>query len=231
MFKKMLSFIIFFTSFQSHAIAVSSLFESADPDTHSADVIIANNDGKDMFINLEMAKVEYIDGKKVVTKVSRESLKDWTFSISPSQLILKDGEKKAIRLHNNCEKYNCKLDKDQVYAVDVTPVPYTDGKISAVAVSFGYRVYFMDPATDVKLKYDIKRVNDKEFKFSNQSNTMLNAVINTCSKNFSDDCIYQYKLLSGSEKTFSLPEEVINKSSIILNIINSNEVINEQVSI
>ncbi|MFH0257971.1 pilus assembly protein [Vibrio rumoiensis] len=229
---KLLSVLLFILfSVNANAIAVSSLFEAADPDTHSAEIVIENNDGKDMFINLEMAKVEYVDGKKVVTKLSKDNLQDWTFSISPSQLVLSPGEKKTIRMINKCLPDKCEYNSDQVYAVDITPVPYSEGKVSSVAVAFGYRVYFMDPAKKPNLNYSIKRLNDNKFKFSNHSNTMLNAVLNVCSKEFSSDCIYQYKLLSGATKEFKLPEKVRNKAHIKFNVINANEEVNEEVSI
>ncbi|HIF9096597.1 TPA: pilus assembly protein [Photobacterium damselae] len=215
----------------SHAIAISSLFEAADPKTHSADVIIENNDGKDMFINIEMAKVDYIDGKKVVTKVDKDNFKDWTFSVNPTQIVLKPNERKTIRLHNKCADKECKLKKDKVYAVDVTPVPYVNGKASAVAVAFGYRVYFMDPATQVDLKYKIKRVSKDQIMFVNNSNTMLRAIFNACTTEYNSDCIYDYRVLSGSTKKFKLPETLINKKVLKVNIINANEEINESISI
>ncbi|MEF1301181.1 pilus assembly protein, partial [Vibrio owensii] len=58
----------------------------------------------------------------------------------------------------------------------------------------------------------------------------LNAVINTCEKGFSSNCIYQYKLLAGSEKVFKLPESHVGKKNINITVINANESINEQVS-
>lgn len=222
-------FILF--SVNANAIAVSSLFEAADPKTHSAEVIIENNDGKDMFVNLEMVKVDYVDGKKIVTKLNKENVKNWSFSITPSQLVLSPGEKKSIRMLNKCQANKCNDDKDQVYAVDITPVPYSDGKVSAVAVAFGYRVYFMDPVKNVNLDYKIKRVNGKRFEFINNSNTMLNAVLNVCSKEFTKDCIYQYKLLSGSKKVFDLPAIVSEKKKVKFNVINANETVNEEVSL
>ncbi|HIF9084883.1 TPA: pilus assembly protein [Photobacterium damselae] len=233
MFKKKLLVMATVLSYShcSNAIAISSLFEAADPKTHSADVIVENNDGKDMFINIEMAKVEYIDGKKVVTKVDRKNFKDWTFSVNPTQLVLKPNERRTIRLHNKCEDKKCNLKKDQVYAVDVTPVPYIDGKASAVAVAFGYRVYFMDPATEVNLKYKIKRLSKDKIMFANNSNTMLRAIFNTCTTEYNSDCIYDYRVLSGSTKKFKLPKALINKKSIKVNIINANEEINESISI
>jgi len=218
-------------SFFVHAVAVSSLFEVAN-DKHFADFSIANNDGKDMFINLEIAKVTYENGEKVVTKVNKDNLASWTFSVNPSQIILKEGETRTIRMRNDCAKQSCEFNEDQVYIVDVNPYPYVkEGEGSSVAVAFGYRIYFMDPASKVKLDYQLTRVNEQEFKFSNNSNTMLNAVLNTCKKGFSSDCIYQYKLLAGAEKIFKLPAEYAEKETITFRVINANESINEKVSI
>ncbi|WP_394126320.1 pilus assembly protein [Vibrio hepatarius] len=229
MYKKILILGLVIFSPLANSIAVSSLLEAADPDTRSAEITIANNDGKDMFVNFQMSKVEYIDGKKVVTKVSKDNISDWTFSISPSQMILRPGEQRVLRMINNCYKHECNNEIDETYAVDITPVPYIDGKASSVSVAFGYRVYFIDPASNVKLDYKIYRKDKKNFQFTNNSNTMLNAVINYCKYDFKTECIYQNRLLPGSSKTFSLPPEAWEKKSIKANIINANEEINEQV--
>ncbi|MGR5366457.1 pilus assembly protein [Photobacterium damselae] len=226
----MVAFISLYSTY-TNAIAVSSLFEAADAKTHSADIIIENNDGKDMFINIEMSKVDYIDGKKIVTKVDRNNIKNWTFSVNPTQLVLKPNERKTIRLHNKCSNKECKLKKDKVYAVDITPVPYVEGKVSAVAVAFGYRVYFMDPATEVNLKYKIKRLSKDKFVLTNHSNTMLRAIMNACSSEYNSDCIFDYRVLAGASKEFYIPKKLRNKSSLKVNIINANEEINESVSI
>lgn len=231
MFKKLVVLNgLLFTSFFANAIAVSSLLETADPDTHSAEVTLVNNDGKDMFINLQMAKVEYVDGKKVVTKVNRDNISDWSFSISPSQMILRPGERKTLRMLNSCGGEKCAKNKDETYAVDITPVPYVEGKATSVAVAFGYRVYFIDAASEVKLDYSITREDKKHFKFVNNSNTMLNAVLNYCSKEFRDDCIFQNRILPGSTKVFPLPEEAWGDKTISATIINADEEVNEKVS-
>ncbi len=127
MFKYIIYTLAAFYSCQSMAIAVSSLFEVADKDTHIADIKVENNDKQDMFINMEMLKVRYVDGKKVVEKLNRENLTNWDFSVSPSQMILKPGERKTVRMMNHC-KDKCDFKEDQVYALDITPVPYYEGK-------------------------------------------------------------------------------------------------------
>jgi len=233
MYKKFLFGLILGYAINSpaNAIAVSSLFEAADPETGSAEVVIENNDGKDMFVNLSMVKIEYKDGNKIVTTLNKGNFADWTFSVSPTQMILADGEKRTIRMKNLCDGQKCALQRDEVYAVDITPVPYSDGKVSSVSVAFGYRVYFMDPASKVQLDYEIERVGKTKFRFINKSNTMLNAVLNTCDKEFSSDCIFQYKLMSGANRVFKLPKKITNKPSITMNIINANEEINHEVHI
>lgn len=214
------------------AIAVSSLFEVADSETHIADIQVENNDQQDMFINMELLKVHYVDGKKVVEKLSRENLDDWTFSVSPSQMILKPGERKTIRMMNHCLE-NCNFSEDQIYAVDITPVPYYEGEKSAVAVAFGYRTYFLDPIDieHVNLNYELKRTGKGTFIFKNRSNTMLNAVLNTCKRKYSANCIFEHRLLPNSEREFSFPNGSDDGSKQTFSVINGNEEINEQVTL
>lgn len=232
MFKYVFCFLAVLFSCQSMAVAVSSLFEVADKDTHLADIKVENNDSQDMFINMEMLKVRYVDGKKVIEKLSRENLKDWAFSVSPSQMILKPGERKTVRMMNRC-KDDCDFKEDQVYAVDITPVPYYEGKKSAVAVAFGYRTYFLDPVKvdNVKLDYNLTRIGKGKFLFKNHSNTMLNAVLNTCTREYSSNCIFEHRLLPNAEREFPIPKGSDDGRKLTFSIINANEEINEQVTL
>lgn len=231
MFKIIIATMILVFSYQSQAIAISSLFEVADAETHLADVQIINNDGRDMFINLEMSKVRYVDGKKVVEKLNKENVNDWNFRVSPSQLILKPGERRTVRMSNDCKKDECAFTEDQVYALDVTPVPYSEGEKQVIAMAFGYRVYFLDPVTEPKIDYNLKRVSENKFYFENNSNTMLNAVLNLCTRDFTSECIYQYRLLPNSARELTLPTKVADKTQLEFNIINANEEVNETVTL
>lgn len=218
-------------STQSHALAVSSLFEVADQDTHMAEVEVINNDKQDMFINVEMSKVKYVDGKKTYEKLNKDNVISWDFNVSPSQLILKPGEKKKLRMKIKCED-GCDFHEDQVYAIDIKPVPYYQGKKSAVAVAFGYRVYFLDPVSkkNIKLKYKLKKKDNEHFIFENNSNTMLNAVINTCEREFVSNCIFEHRLLPNSKRVYSFPKSV-KDGNATFNVINANEEINEKVAL
>lgn len=232
MFKYLIFMISIFFSCQSLAVAVSSLFEVADKDNHVADIQVENNDKRDMFINMEMVRVHYVDGKKIVEQLNQNNLKDWTFSVSPSQIILKPGERKTIRMMNRCGD-NCDFKEDQVYAVDITPVPYIDGKKSAVSVAFGYRTYFLDPVRleNTKIDYDLKRISNDKFVFENNSNTMLNAVLNKCTRDYKSNCIFEHRLLPNSKKEFSLPKGSDDGSKQTFSVINANEEVNEQVTL
>lgn len=214
------------------AIAVSSLFEVADKDTHISEIQIENNDNQDMFVNMEMLKVHYSNGEKIVEKLNKNNIADWTFSVSPSQMILKPGERKSIRMMNHCEDA-CEFKEDQIYAVDITPVPYSDGKATVVAVAFGYRTYFLDPVAldKIKLDYDLKRISKDKFSFENRSNTMLNAVLNICTRDYSSDCIIEHRLLPNSKREFSLPKGHDDGSKQTFSVINANEEVNEQVNL
>ncbi|MFM2586634.1 fimbrial biogenesis chaperone [Vibrio campbellii] len=233
MYKKTFFLLAILFSEQSMAVAVSSLFEVADKGTHVADIQIANDDNQDMFINMEMVRVHYSnDGKKIVEQLNKSNVNDWTFSVSPSQMILKPGERKSVRMFNRC-KDACNFTKDQIYAVDITPVPYSEGKKTAVAVAFGYRTYFLDPVKleNVKIDYDLKRISKNKFSFENNSNTMLNAVLNTCTRDYTSDCIIEHRLLPNSKHEYFFPKGHDDGSKQTFSIINANEEVNEQVTL
>ncbi|GAM71209.1 hypothetical protein JCM19236_5857 [Vibrio sp. JCM 19236] len=198
----LLTTICIFTASNAHALAVSSIFEVAD-EQGSGELKMINNDGKDMFVRLTMSKVTYEKGIKKFTPLNRDNMNSWHLSITPPQLIMKDGERKAVGIKYTCEPKegdSCNLNEDQIYSIDIAPVPYSESKRDSAAIAFGYKLYFLVPAKKVNLKYSIKRVDAEHFVFSNNSNTMLNAVINTCTKKYSDSCILEYRLLPGVEK-------------------------------
>ncbi len=67
--------------------------------------------------------------------------------------------------------------------------------------------------------------------FKNNSNTMLNAVLNTCTREYKNDCIFEHRLLPNSEKEFSFPKGSDDGSKQSFSIINANEEINEKVTL
>ncbi len=218
--------------FDLHAMAISSIYEVADPLTNMAKIDLFNNDGKTMYVNLSMSKVSYENNKKKVTPLSKSSLPDWKLSVTPSKIIMRADERKSFRMHYLCNS-KCNLPFDEVYAVDVSPVPYNEfTNSSAVAMAFGFRVYFLIPATNPEINYKIKWKDKSKgvFSLENNSNTMTTAVLNVCTKEFSNDCIYQYRVLSGSKKEFTLPlDKVIHRKNgkIEMNMISPDEKYNE----
>ncbi|TCN88486.1 hypothetical protein EDB65_102273 [Vibrio crassostreae] len=218
----------------ANAIAVNKTFEVAD-ENGKGELKIANNDNKDMFIRFELSKVTYDDGKKILTPLNKDNMKDWNLYISPGQLIIKDKERRTVRINYVCDEESsidqCNRFEDQIYAIDVLPVPYSESMKSSVAISFGYKLYFMVPAKMVDFRYAIKRISKSEFLFENKSNTLLNAVINTCKKEFKNNCIYENRLLPGQSRKFSIPERLHEEKKINVTIINPNQEIKDYVSI
>ncbi|WP_341496478.1 pilus assembly protein [Photobacterium damselae subsp. damselae] len=207
-----------------NAIAISSLFEVADRNGHSSFELI-NNDEKDMYINLKMAKVDINNGKKELVKLDKNNLSSWEFTTTPSRTILRPGARKKIKLKYIC-KSDCEKNEDKLFFVDVAPVPYSESNKSSLAFAFGYRVYFLVPAKKVVGSYSINRTKSG-FSFKNDSNTMLTAVLNTCSKDFNSDCIYQYRVLSKQNKSFTFPDNFGKKDKINFTVINANEEFSE----
>ncbi len=218
----------------SYAIAVSSLFEVSDSNG-VGEVKVLNNDGKDMFIKMTMSEVEYVNGKKEVRPLSKDNLKDWKLLLTPPQIILKPEQQKTVKFHYLCdEKDNngeCITNKDHIYAIDMSPVPYSEGQQSSVAIAFGYRTYFLIPATKMNISYDLTRKGNDKFEFNNKSNTMLTVVLNTCKTKFKNECIYQYRVLPGSKKEFPFPKDLIDMENIEGTIINANEKYHKKISI
>lgn len=217
----------------ANALAVSNTFIVGEKNG-SGELQVINNDGKDMFVKFTMSKVVYENGNKKIIPLNEDTLENWNLTITPPQMVISDKERKSIALNYLCSpsgKNECNKEEDQFYAIKISPTPYSESGNDSAAIAFGYNLYYMIPAENVDLVYSIKRQNNREFYFENSSNTMLTAVFNTCKTKYSNNCIYQYRLISGTKGTFKLPEEVIDQKDIDVTIINANQVIRKYVSI
>ncbi|HIF9293507.1 TPA: hypothetical protein ACX6Q7_001407 [Photobacterium damselae] len=202
----------------SPMIAIDSLVKFADKN-HTAYISVINSGKSDAYLIANMNKIEIKDNKLIKNKLSIKNMKDWKLFLSPTKMILRAGEEKKIKVSYNC-KDNCKIDKDVIYQIPITPVPYTDKEgASSVSMAFGFSPYFIVPASKslVDYKYDIK---DGMLDIENKGNTYINAVISTCAKVQKNNCIYEYKILSGRKMKFKLPKDMISKGSALMTVVN-----------
>ncbi len=201
-------------------IAVDSLVKFADKKNHSAYISVVNANKSDAYLIANMTEVKVINNKLVKNALSINNMGEWKLFVSPSKMILRGNEEKKIKVKYECNSNNCTISHDLIYQIPITPVPYSDEDgASSVNMAFGFAPYFIIPATNQKVDYKY-RINNGYLDIKNTGNTYINAVISTCEKVQKNDCIYEYKILSGREMKFKLPKEMIAKKRALMTVVN-----------
>ncbi|MCG9778826.1 hypothetical protein [Photobacterium damselae] len=201
-------------------IAIDSLVKFANKKNHSTYFSVVNSGKNDAYLLTKMTKVDVVNNKLVKQKLSITNMNKWKLFVSPPKMILRGGEEKKIKVQYHCTGDECNTSKDIVYQIPITPVPYTEDKgPSSINMAFGFSPYFIIPAKDQKVNYDYKIKNGK-FHIKNTGNTYINAVISICEKIQKNDCIYEYKVLSGRDIEFKLPKKILEKKSGLLTVVN-----------
>ncbi|UKA11862.1 hypothetical protein [Photobacterium damselae] len=202
----------------SPAIAIDSLVKFADKN-NSAYISIINSGKTDAYISTKMAEIKVENNKLVKKLLNVKNMSNWKLFLNPSKLIIRAGEEKKIKVSYKCGS-KCNITKDLVYQIPITPVPYNDEKgVSSVSMAFGFSPYFIIPATKSQVDYDYTIKNNR-LNITNKGNTYINAVISVCQKEQKNDCIYEYKVLSGRNMDFKLPNEMIRKGSGLMTVVN-----------
>ncbi|MGX9459341.1 hypothetical protein ACWU37_20650 [Photobacterium damselae subsp. damselae] len=205
---------------QTPMIAVDSLVKFADKKNHSAYISIVNTSKFDAYLMTNMNEVKIINNKLVKKALTINNMGEWKLFVSPPKMILRGNEEKKLKIKYDCSSNNCNISHDIIYQIPITPVPYNDEDgASSVAMAFGFAPYFIIPATEQNVDYDYK-ISNGYLEINNTGNTYINAVISTCEKVQKNDCIYEYKVLSGRAMKFKLPKEMIAKQRALMTVVN-----------
>lgn len=198
----------------AQALSVDNLFLTKGQHKDGDFFTVTNDVDKPVYIKANIAKVEIKNNEVIEKEYDKGNISDWKLTLNPSVFILdpKESRRTLISLINPKEN----LSHDEVYSISYIPsTPKGLGlKGHAMALQIGFKVYYIVPAKDSLMDYDIK-FNKKSgvLKVKNNGNTYLSVEIDNCDKgslSVVNESICRASLitLAGRTKEFTLPQEL-----------------------
>ncbi|MGR5331054.1 hypothetical protein [Photobacterium damselae] len=220
--QKTLLLVLSLSSLNVNALAIDNMLFFTD-NSGSTRIELLNNESRKAFVKIAMSKIQVDNNKFVNIPLTSKNISEWNLSLTPSKTILEPKQAKSIAVHYSCN--NCKRDKDEIYKLSITPIPYDDsGKLTEMKLGFGFAPYIIVPALEQKPDYNIEFTKDKKgIIFTNSGNTFLNAVIDICKKEQNRKCNISHRMLPGRSKVFKLNSNVQKLKSIKFYVVNHDE--------
>lgn len=227
-------------SFCSQAMSINSLMLVNEDAAEGQNGIfkITNHEDITYFLKTEVFKVDVVDNQVVKTKYTKDNLSEWDIVPKPSKLVVEPKIVKEFMVEEVCGD-RCNSDRDRVYQINIIPVSYelSNEKQSRVNMLFGFAPYYVIPATESHVKYDLE-YDGKHLRANNSGNTLIRLVIDQCStkseqelKDINADntkrCRISYTVIAGRDRSFELPEELRTRN-LDVTVLNYNESFHEE---
>lgn len=208
---KIFTVCVLFSSY-SNAFLVDKMVIISDEKGNGI-VTLTNDEKEPLFINAKIEEIT-IDNYTDINKkeYDRDNLSDWKISLTHQKLILKPGESKDIGIRSLCHNTSCDNSRDLMFSLPFLPSPYRpDGQEgNGMDINFGFSPIYIIPTDNPVYDYDIDRTKT-DIVIKNKSNTIINVLVNSCNTGESNlGCKQKYIVVSGREKSFTLPKAMIN---------------------
>ena len=208
---KIFTMLILFSS-HSNAFIVDKMVIISDEKGNGI-ITLTNDEKVPLFINAKIEEIN-IENYEVINKkeYGRENLSDWKISLTHQKLILRPGESKDIGIRSLCHNTSCDNSRDLMFSLPFLPSPYRPDGVegSGMDINFGFSPVYIIPTDNPVYDYDINRT-ENEIIIRNKSNTIINVLVNGCITGESKaSCKQKYIVVAGREKSFSLPEAIVN---------------------
>ncbi|ENP8454314.1 hypothetical protein ACEI25_004070 [Photobacterium damselae] len=219
--KVLVSIGVTISSISAQAFNVDSMVKFPQNDSGNGIFTITSNTNKTEFINIEVHKVQVKNNKLEKIPFTRDNFPMWDLASAPGKLVLHSGEAKDVAIKYLCQK-NCRNENtDLVYQINFIPINDPDKKIKEQKVNmlFGMAPYYIIPAKNPQYDYNYNFIKAKKrLLIKNKGNTYLNFNVDNCKDNSipeGKDCSVNYHLLSGRERTITLPEHLISNNTVL----------------
>ena len=201
------------TSGMAQAFNVDKMVIVADKKGNG--LVTLTNDGQSpIFVKSQVQEIKVDSNNNIQrTEYKRSNLSDWKISVTHSKMVLKPGEEKDVGIRSLCHNTSCDDSKDLMFMLPFTPSKYKEreGSKNGVEINYGFTPIYIIPTTHPV--YDFKIYNQGEtLRVNNESNTMINVFVDTCSDQNKSNCKQKFTAIAGRDKTFNLPKELQSKS-------------------
>ncbi|MCC4784511.1 hypothetical protein BCU33_013110 [Vibrio lentus] len=180
-------------------------------------VTLINDESHPIFVDGKVEEIQVVDGDEIVRhRYKRDNLDDWKISLTHPRLVLRPGEEKDVGIRSLCHNTSCDNSKDLMFMLPFTPSRYKkEGeKLNGVEINYGFSPMYIVPTIKPNFNYKLYNRGEK-LRIDNDSNTLIDVYVNSCSKYNSTQCKQKFTVVSGRDKTFSLAK---NTQSEQLNV-------------
>lgn len=222
--KVLVSLFLLLVSQTANALRIDTMLATGDEQGNGV-YTLTNDQAVTNFITAEVSKVEVDDkGELVFIPYTKENLEDWDVTVTSPKLILEGGLTKQVGVRSLCGT-NCNFDKDRVYQITFSPVPYVpnaeDKTEPSLSINFGYAPLFIIPAKESKVSYEMTYTGDAVH-VVNKGNTYIRFMVSKCKQGEELECRQAYTSLSGRVKDFKLPSYLQTKNIEVM-VVNHDE--------
>ncbi|MFM2657167.1 fimbrial biogenesis chaperone [Vibrio owensii] len=205
----LLSLAFGFCSMQSYAFQVDKMVIISD-ERGNGILTLTNDESDPLFVETVVEEIKIKDGTDILKdKYTRENLNDWKISLTHQRLVLKTGEEKDIGIRSLCHNTSCDNSKDLMFSLTFIPSKYREEneEVSGVEINYGFAPVYVIPTTEPVFDYDIINKGD-ELEVINNSNTMIQLYLNSCTTEVTSQCRQRLTVLAGRHKSFNLVDTI-----------------------
>ncbi|MCK8086007.1 hypothetical protein [Vibrio sp. 1CM8B] len=175
-------------------------------------ITLTNDESEPIFVSGKVEEIRVVNGNKIVrNSYTRSNLDDWKISLTHPRLVLKPGEEKDVGIRSLCHNASCDDSKDLMFMLPFTPSSYKEegGRAIGVKINYGFSPIYIIPTQ--KPIFDYKIINNgDELRIDNNSNTLINVYVNSCTTDNNKQCKQKFTVISGRDKIFSLAKDTQN---------------------
>ncbi|MCY9863796.1 hypothetical protein OTK49_14735 [Vibrio coralliirubri] len=175
-------------------------------------ITLTNDESEPIFVSGKVEEIRVVNGNKIVrNSYTRSNLDDWKISLTHPRLVLKPGEEKDVGIRSLCHNTSCDISKDLMFMLPFTPSSYKEEGERAIGVkiNYGFSPIYIIPTQ--KPIFDYKIINNgDQLRIDNNSNTLINVYVNSCSTDNNKQCKQKFTVISGRDKVFSLAKNTQN---------------------
>lgn len=214
----------FFLSSHVFAFSVDKMILVAD-EYNNGVFTITSSLNRPEYISGFINKIEISNGEINKVKLDKNNLPLWDMALIPNRIILNPGEKRRVALKNLCQS-NCDESLDRMYQVVLLPVEENGDVANSVGINLGYAPIFVIPAKKSDVSY-LATIENNKLRIRNNGNTMIYANVDACAEGVKTNCSFSYTVLSGRDKLYPLPQDLLNNGPVKLKIYNHDYSYNE----
>lgn len=173
-------------------------------------VTLINDESHPIFVNGSIDEIEFIEGEKMTrNRYTRNNLNDWKISLTHPKLVLRPGEEKDVGIRSLCHNMSCDNSKDLMFMLPFTPGRYNEERdeIPRIEINYGFSPLYIIPTAKPQFDYEIYNQGDY-LRVDNNSNTLINVYVNSCSKDNNKNCKQKFTVVSNRDKMFSLSKNI-----------------------